>query len=74
MNTMYVYEVESKKIVATVNAANNKNCENLARIHNLECEEYGWCYNDNVLTRTEATQELFDAEYIDDPLANIWEM
>lgn len=66
MNTMYVYEVESKNIIAIVTAANNENCESLATLHTLECEEYGWCYNDNGLTSTEATKEILDAEYIDD--------
>jgi hypothetical protein len=46
MNTLYIYNVDTKEIVQTIIGANNKECEKLASEANWDEDIYGWSYTD----------------------------
>jgi hypothetical protein len=47
MNTLYIYNNETKEIVATASGETNQECEEKASIYD-DCE-YGWSYSKNGL-------------------------
>ncbi|MCP4366945.1 MAG: hypothetical protein GY797_02345 [Deltaproteobacteria bacterium] len=55
---MYIYDVDSNVVVATVSAENNIACEKAATEQGYEQDELGWAYNDNGLEYTTETVEV----------------
>jgi hypothetical protein len=49
MMILYIYNEDTKKIVATVSGDTNEECEKRAADLDYDQDEYQWAYNDNGL-------------------------
>ena len=45
MTTLYIYNVDTRHIVATIIAGNNLECENKAADLDYDLDRYGWTYS-----------------------------
>ena len=58
MLTLFVYDVDTKEVIAEIAGRNNADCEFLAGSFYGDTDVYGWAYNNNELEYNLAVKEL----------------